>query len=106
MGETSQCGRVCCIWPTSKNCLPLFSRSLADSDSHVRLLIYQGTLRRNNQPTYGNQAAHQAASQISRIAEDMLMQGTIRYGQMHLYVSIQASCGDHPPFVVHCMEPH
>ncbi|KAF3769277.1 hypothetical protein M406DRAFT_287398 [Cryphonectria parasitica EP155] len=57
--------------------------------NHLRILIHRnGFLRHDEQDT---QAALGAASQVSRIAEDMLDKKTLQYGQMHLITSLFAA---------------
>lgn len=53
-------------------------------ESHVRILIYRHSFLKHGKDNPKGQLAVVAASKISRIAEDMLAQGTLRYGQMHL----------------------
>lgn len=52
--------------------------------SHIRILIHRHNFLRHGKDDKNGQLAVAAASKISRIAEDMLAQGTLRYGQMHL----------------------
>lgn len=54
-----------------------------NDNSHVRILIHRHSFLKQKDDANG-QIAVTAASRISRIAEDMLAQGTLRYGQMHL----------------------
>ncbi|KAJ4412903.1 hypothetical protein N0V82_008663 [Gnomoniopsis sp. IMI 355080] len=57
--------------------------------NHLRILIYRnGFLRHNEDDT---RAALSAASQVSRIAEDMLERKTLQHGQMHLITSLFAA---------------
>ncbi|KAH6896678.1 N-terminal binuclear Zn cluster-containing/DNA binding domain-containing protein [Thelonectria olida] len=58
--------------------------------NHVRILIHRHSFLKQNKDDSG-QIAVMAASRISRIAEDMLAQGTLRYGQMHLITSLFAA---------------
>ncbi|KAK2043497.1 hypothetical protein LZ31DRAFT_468172 [Colletotrichum somersetense] len=58
--------------------------------NHLRILVHRnGWLR--NQDEGDKKAALAAACRISRIAEDMLAQGTLQYGQMHLLTSLFAA---------------
>ncbi|RSM12422.1 hypothetical protein CEP52_002476 [Fusarium oligoseptatum] len=59
--------------------------------NHLRILIYRHKFLRHGQDEESGQIAVAAASKISRIAEDMLAQGTLRYGQMHLITSLFAA---------------
>ncbi|RSL86425.1 hypothetical protein CEP51_002805 [Fusarium floridanum] len=59
--------------------------------NHLRILIYRHKFLRHGQDEQSGQIAVAAASKISRIAEDMLAQGTLRYGQMHLITSLFAA---------------
>ncbi|KAJ4202221.1 hypothetical protein NW767_006183 [Fusarium falciforme] len=59
--------------------------------NHLRILIYRHKFLRYGQDEQSGQIAVAAASKISRIAEDMLAQGTLRYGQMHLITSLFAA---------------
>lgn len=57
--------------------------------NHLRILIYRnGFLRHDENDT---RAALGAASQVSRIAEDMLERKTLQHGQMHLITSLFAA---------------
>ncbi|KAL0936923.1 uncharacterized protein CTRU02_209139 [Colletotrichum truncatum] len=58
--------------------------------NHLRILVHRnGWLR--NQDEDDKKAALAAACRISRIAEDMLAQKTLQYGQMHLLTSLFAA---------------
>ncbi|KAK7432276.1 hypothetical protein QQZ08_001221 [Neonectria magnoliae] len=59
--------------------------------NHVRILIHRHSLLKQVKEGNNGQIAVAAASCISRIAEDMLAQGTLRYGQMHLITSLSAA---------------
>ncbi|RSM15527.1 hypothetical protein CDV31_004963 [Fusarium ambrosium] len=60
------------------------------SYNHVRVLMYRNSFLKPGSDA--NQLlAVNAASNISRIAEDMLEQGVLRYGQMHLVTSLFAA---------------
>ncbi|KAH8696232.1 fungal-specific transcription factor domain-containing protein [Talaromyces proteolyticus] len=61
--------------------------------NHLRILIHRNGFLRNprGQDDRDKQAATAAANQISRIAEDMLSQQTIQYGQMHLITGLFAA---------------
>ncbi|KAF5013617.1 hypothetical protein FDECE_378 [Fusarium decemcellulare] len=59
--------------------------------NHLRILIYRHKFVKQGQSENNGQIAVTAASKISRIAEDMLAQGTLRYGQMHLITSLFAA---------------
>lgn len=52
--------------------------------SHLKILIHRNSFLRLESTTPGSQIVLKAACRISRIAEDMSSQGTLRYGQMHL----------------------
>ncbi|KAI8665218.1 Zn(2)-C6 fungal-type domain-containing protein [Fusarium sp. Ph1] len=57
--------------------------------NHVRVLMYRNSFLKPHCDS--NQLLVNAASNISRIAEDMLEQGVLRYGQMHLVTSLFAA---------------
>ncbi|KAF4830154.1 Cutinase transcription factor 1 alpha [Colletotrichum tropicale] len=58
--------------------------------NHLRILVHRnGWLR--NRDEEDKKAALAAACRISRIAEDMLAQKTLQYGQMHLLTSLFAA---------------
>ncbi|CAM1508936.1 Fc.00g026750.m01.CDS01 [Cosmosporella sp. VM-42] len=59
--------------------------------NHLRILIYRHNFLREVEGDKKGQMAVAGASKISRIAEDMLAQGTLRYGQMHLITSLFAA---------------
>ncbi|KAH7159612.1 N-terminal binuclear Zn cluster-containing/DNA binding domain-containing protein [Dactylonectria estremocensis] len=59
--------------------------------NHIRILIHRHSFLKQNKEDDDGQIAVAAASRISRIAEDMLAQGTLRYGQMHLITSLFAA---------------
>lgn len=52
--------------------------------SHIRILIHRSNFIKYDEENKSNQVVVNAACRISRIAEDMSAQGTLRYGQMHL----------------------
>ncbi|KAL7813209.1 N-terminal binuclear Zn cluster-containing/DNA binding domain-containing protein [Trichoderma aethiopicum] len=56
--------------------------------NHLKILIHRNSFLRLESTTPGSQVVIKAACRISRIAEDMSTQGTLRYGQMHLITSI------------------
>ncbi|KAM0254494.1 hypothetical protein ACHAQJ_006712 [Trichoderma viride] len=56
--------------------------------NHLKILIHRNSFLRLESTTPGSQTVLKAACRISRIAEDMSTQGTLRYGQMHLITSI------------------
>ncbi|KAL7797415.1 N-terminal binuclear Zn cluster-containing/DNA binding domain-containing protein [Trichoderma ceciliae] len=56
--------------------------------NHLKILIHRNSFLRLESSTPGSQIVLKAACRISRIAEDMSTQGTLRYGQMHLITSI------------------
>ncbi|KAF4545053.1 hypothetical protein BFW01_g2570 [Lasiodiplodia theobromae] len=58
--------------------------------NHLRILVHRGVFLRSHDSSE-KQAAISAACRISRIAEDMLAQKTIRFGQMHLITSLFAA---------------
>ncbi|KAL2203574.1 hypothetical protein CC79DRAFT_1294587 [Sarocladium strictum] len=53
--------------------------------NHLRILIHRHNFVKQDPSNASGQIVVKAASKISRIAEDMLTQGTLRYGQMHTY---------------------
>ncbi|KAH6984549.1 fungal-specific transcription factor domain-containing protein [Ilyonectria sp. MPI-CAGE-AT-0026] len=59
--------------------------------NHIRILIHRHSFLKQKKEDDNGQIAVAAASRISRIAEDMLAQGTLRYGQMHLITSLFAA---------------
>ncbi|KAL6918453.1 hypothetical protein FSST1_009948 [Fusarium sambucinum] len=59
--------------------------------NHVRILIYRHKFVKQDHSDDTGHIAATAASKISRIAEDMLIQGTLRYGQMHSITSLFAA---------------
>ncbi|KAI5458625.1 fungal-specific transcription factor domain-containing protein [Mariannaea sp. PMI_226] len=59
--------------------------------NHVRILIHRHSFLKQIKEDENGRIAVAAASRISRIAEDMLSQGTLRYGQMHLITSLFAA---------------
>jgi hypothetical protein len=88
--EISPCGPVYYTCRTGWPACPfshchLKEQNLTDP-SHLRILIHRNGFLRNQRARddRDKQAATAAANQISRIAEDMLSQQTIQYGQMHL----------------------
>ncbi|KAK7443713.1 hypothetical protein Landi51_09061 [Colletotrichum acutatum] len=65
--------------------------------NHLRILVHRnGWLRNRDQED--KSAALAAACRISRIAEDMLAQKTLQYGQMHLLTSLFAA------FCIHAID--
>jgi hypothetical protein len=52
--------------------------------SHLRILIHRTNFMRYPEGDPRSQVVVNAACRISRIAEDMSAQGTLRYGPMHL----------------------
>ncbi|OHW94402.1 cutinase transcription factor 1 [Colletotrichum incanum] len=65
--------------------------------NHLRILVHRnGWLR--NRDEEDKKAALAAACRISRIAEDMLAQKTLQYGQMHLLTSLFAA------FCIHAID--
>ncbi|KAM0597077.1 hypothetical protein ACHAO3_001987 [Verticillium nonalfalfae] len=58
---------------------------------HLKILIHRDDFLRSVAPEPGSKIVVTAACRISRIAEDMLSQGTLRYGQMHLITSVFAA---------------
>ncbi|KAJ9152021.1 Cutinase transcription factor 1 (Acyl-CoA dehydrogenase domain-containing protein) [Pleurostoma richardsiae] len=58
--------------------------------NHLRILIHRPAFLHSNDDG-AKQIALTAASRISRIAEDMLTYGSLRYGQMHLITSLFAA---------------
>ncbi|QKX59301.1 uncharacterized protein TRUGW13939_06433 [Talaromyces rugulosus] len=77
----------------SEGNVSVWSSLLHLSYSHLRILIHRNGFLRNQraQDDRDKQAATAAANQISRIAEDMLSQQTIQYGQMHLITGLFAA---------------
>ncbi|PNH31795.1 hypothetical protein VD0002_g1682 [Verticillium dahliae] len=61
------------------------------SYNHLKILIHRDDFLGSVAPEPGNKIVVTAACRISRIAEDMLSQGTLRYGQMHLITSVFAA---------------
>ncbi|RNJ59761.1 hypothetical protein D7B24_001486 [Verticillium nonalfalfae] len=61
------------------------------SYNHLKILIHRDDFLRSVAPEPGSKIVVTAACRISRIAEDMLSQGTLRYGQMHLITSVFAA---------------
>ncbi|KAG6017706.1 hypothetical protein E4U43_000307, partial [Claviceps pusilla] len=59
--------------------------------NHLRILIHRNSFLRLGDGDKNNQVVTAAACRISRIAEDMSTQGTLRYGQMHLITSLFAA---------------
>lgn len=59
------------------NVIPLFS-------SHLKILIHRSSFLKRKDHHDNNDVTYQAAARISRIAEDMLTNETLRFGQMHL----------------------
>ncbi|KAJ4253785.1 hypothetical protein NW762_010179 [Fusarium torreyae] len=59
--------------------------------NHLRILLYRHKFIKQDQSDDAGHIAATAASKISRIAEDMLTQGTLRYGQMHSITSLFAA---------------
>ncbi|RSL74788.1 hypothetical protein CEP53_000037 [Fusarium sp. AF-6] len=69
---------------------PVWEHLLMLAYNHVRVLMYRNSFLKPGSDV--NQLlAVSAASNISRIAEDMLEQGVLRYGQMHLVISLFAA---------------
>lgn len=52
--------------------------------SYCRILIHRNDFLKGGEQDRSVQVVIGAASRISRIAEDMSAQGTLRYGQFHL----------------------
>ncbi|CRG90691.1 Cutinase transcription factor 1 beta [Talaromyces islandicus] len=77
----------------SEGNIPVWSSLLHLSYNHLRILIHRNGFLRNQRARddRDKQAATAAANQISRIAEDMLSQQTIQYGQMHLITGLFAA---------------
>ncbi|KAK7422783.1 hypothetical protein QQX98_001343 [Neonectria punicea] len=69
----------------------VWSQLLHLAYNHVRILIHRHSFLKQVKEDDNGQIAVAAASRISRIAEDMLAQGTLRYGQMHLITSLFAA---------------
>ncbi|KPM42929.1 hypothetical protein AK830_g3594 [Neonectria ditissima] len=69
----------------------VWSHLLQLAYNHVRILIHRHSFLKQVKEDDNGQIAVAAASRISRIAEDMLAQGTLRYGQMHLITSLFAA---------------
>ncbi|KAG7131282.1 Cutinase transcription factor 1 alpha like protein [Verticillium longisporum] len=61
------------------------------SYNHLKILIHRDDFLGSVAPEPGSKIVVTAACRISRIAEDMLSQGTLRYGQMHLITSVFAA---------------
>jgi len=59
--------------------------------NHLRILIHRTNFMRFPDDDPRSQVVTNAACRISRIAEDMSAQGTLRYGQMHLITSLFAA---------------
>lgn len=82
-----QCGGICSIWHTST--LASVAEMITEAnnrDSHLKILLHRHNFHGQDRGDNDGHVAVAAASRISRIAEDMLTHGTLRYGQMHLYV--------------------
>lgn len=60
--------------------------SRANWSSHVKIIIQKEEVSKKAADDVGRLTVVTAASRISRIAEDMLAEGIVRYGQMHLLV--------------------
>jgi hypothetical protein len=52
--------------------------------NHLRILIHRSSFMKFAKNNSSSQVVINAACRITRIAEDMSTQGTLRYGQMHL----------------------
>ena len=61
------------------------------TSSHLRVLIHRSHFLKYGEDNRSNQVVVNAACRISRIAEDMSAQGTLRYGQMHLITALFAA---------------
>ncbi|KAF5581812.1 n-terminal binuclear Zn cluster-containing protein [Fusarium pseudocircinatum] len=59
--------------------------------NHLRILIHRHNFIKQDESDSSGQIVVAAATKISRIAEDMLAQGTLRYGQMHSVTSLFAA---------------
>ncbi|RMZ88445.1 hypothetical protein DV736_g4322, partial [Chaetothyriales sp. CBS 134916] len=59
--------------------------------NHLRILIFRNAFLRHSGEYNSGQIVLTAACQISRIAEDMLTHGMLRYGQMHVITSLFAA---------------
>lgn len=85
MKVARQYGRAYCILRISE-WLPGFQTKYvtADQYSHLRILIHRSSFMKFAKNNSSSQVVINAACRITRIAEDMSTQGTLRYGQMHL----------------------
>ncbi|CVL13690.1 uncharacterized protein FPRN_12065 [Fusarium proliferatum] len=59
--------------------------------NHLRILTHRHNFIKQDGSGNSGQIVVAAATKISRIAEDMLAQGTLRYGQMHTVTSLFAA---------------
>ncbi|KAF5230905.1 hypothetical protein FANTH_13636 [Fusarium anthophilum] len=59
--------------------------------NHLRILIHRHNFIKQDESDSSGQIVVAAATKICRIAEDMLAQGTLRYGQMHSVTSLFAA---------------
>ncbi|KAL2061083.1 hypothetical protein VTL71DRAFT_9135 [Oculimacula yallundae] len=59
--------------------------------NHLRILTHRHNFIKQSGSDNSEQIVVVAAAKISRIAEDMLAQGTLRYGQMHTVTSLFAA---------------
>ncbi|RGP68538.1 n-terminal binuclear zn cluster-containing dna binding domain-containing [Fusarium sporotrichioides] len=59
--------------------------------NHLRILTHRHNFIKQDGSDNSGQIVVAAATKISRIAEDMLAQGTLRYGQMHTVTSLFAA---------------
>ncbi|CAG9945864.1 unnamed protein product [Clonostachys rosea f. rosea IK726] len=58
---------------------------------HLRILIHRNSFMRQRDAVDSAEMAYHAATRISRIAEDLLTRGALRFGQMHLITSLFAA---------------
>ncbi|KAH6871027.1 fungal-specific transcription factor domain-containing protein [Thelonectria olida] len=75
---------------TKNGSLSVWEHLLLLAYHHIRILIHRHNFLKQDRNNNGSIAV-MAASCISRIAEDMLEQGSLRYGQMHLITSLFAA---------------
>ncbi|KAG6018353.1 hypothetical protein E4U41_003966 [Claviceps citrina] len=75
---------------TDEGGVSVWTRLLHLAYNHLRILIHRNSFLRHG-ASDANHVVTAAACRISRIAEDMSTQGTLRYGQMHLITSLFAA---------------
>jgi hypothetical protein len=85
MKAARQYGPAYCILRISKWLVGFETKYvITDHYSHLRILIHRSSFMKFAKNNSSNQVVINAACRITRIAEDMSTQGTLRYGQMHL----------------------